>query len=110
MPAPIAPCTSASEALTIWMLSTAMKAPSVAPSTAIQVRAETAWVAGAGAACGAGRAESVGWRAVMVASLSQAIGRDPQPGMTRGQHHRLGVDHRLGRHAGAQEATQAAVV
>src|SRR3954463_7065422 len=41
MPAPIAPWMSASEALTIWMLSTAMKAPSVAPSTAIQVLAET---------------------------------------------------------------------
>ena len=37
MPAPIAPWMSASEALTIWMLSTAMKAPSVAPITAIQV-------------------------------------------------------------------------
>ena len=37
MPAPIAPWISASEALTIWMLSTAMKAPSVAPITAIQV-------------------------------------------------------------------------
>src|SRR5882672_1123775 len=41
MPAPIAPWMSASEALTIWMLSTAMKAPSVAPNTAIQVLAET---------------------------------------------------------------------
>src|ERR1700729_1551202 len=37
MPAPIAPWMSASEALTIWMLSTAMKAPSVAPNTASQV-------------------------------------------------------------------------
>ncbi len=41
MPAPIAPWMSASEALTIWMLSTAMKAPSVAPNTASQVFAET---------------------------------------------------------------------
>ena len=41
MPAPIAPWMSASEALTIWMLSTAMKAPSVAPNTAIQVLTET---------------------------------------------------------------------
>src|ERR1700716_773969 len=46
MPAPIAPWMSASEALTIWMLSTAMKAPSVAPITAIQVFAEIAGVAG----------------------------------------------------------------
>ena len=45
MPAPIAPWMSASEALTIWMLSTAMKAPSVAPITAIQVFAETAGAA-----------------------------------------------------------------
>ena len=51
MPAPIAPWISASEALTIWMLSTAMKAPSVAPITAIQV---FAGIAGAAAplACG----------------------------------------------------------
>src|ERR1700722_16144990 len=40
---------SASDALTIWMLSTAMKAPSVAPNTAIQVRVDTA---GAAAVCG----------------------------------------------------------
>jgi hypothetical protein len=46
MPAPIAPWMSASEALTIWMLSNAMKAPSVAPITAIQVLAETAGAAG----------------------------------------------------------------
>ena len=52
MPAPIAPWISASEALTIWMFSTAMKAPSVAPITAIQVLAGIA-----GAAAGAGIAE-----------------------------------------------------
>src|SRR4051795_13622539 len=50
MPAPIAPWMSASEALTIWMLSTAMKAPRVAPSTAIQVLAETVLAETAGAA------------------------------------------------------------
>src|SRR5438067_331341 len=50
MPAPIAPWMSASEALTIWMFSTAMKAPSVAPITAIQVLVETAGVAGAATA------------------------------------------------------------
>src|SRR5258706_7305060 len=37
MPAPIAPWMSASDALTIWMLSTAMKAPSVEPPTAIHI-------------------------------------------------------------------------
>ena len=52
MPAPIAPWMSASEALTIWMLSTAMKAPSVAPITAIQVLAETAGAAAVAAFCG----------------------------------------------------------
>src|SRR6516165_6955913 len=41
MPAPIAPWMSASEALTIWILSTAMKAPSVAPTTPIQVLSGT---------------------------------------------------------------------
>src|SRR6266436_1447615 len=51
MPAPIAPWMSASEALTICMLRTAMKAPSVAPSTAIQVFTETVDEAGAGMTC-----------------------------------------------------------
>src|SRR5690348_13260502 len=50
---------SASEALTIWMLSTAMNAPSVEPITAIQVRAVT------------GPAT-----AVMVASLPGRLGVD----------------------------------
>src|SRR5579862_1948869 len=49
-PAPMAPWISASEALTIWMLSTAMKAPSVAPNTAIQVFKDTACGGTAGAA------------------------------------------------------------
>ena len=38
----MAPWMSASEALTIWMLSTAMKAPSVDPITAIQHMNEVA--------------------------------------------------------------------
>ena len=42
---PMAPWMSATEALTIWMLSTAMNAPSVAPITAIHVLAETASLA-----------------------------------------------------------------
>src|ERR1700761_6327167 len=91
MPAPIAPWISASEALTIWMLSTAMKAPSVAPSTAIQVRAETAGVAGAVAARGAGRVESVDWSVAMMASFSSVVGDDPQAALARGHHGRLGV-------------------
>src|SRR5437763_10123217 len=64
MPAPIAPWMSASEALTIWMLRTAMKAPSVAPITAIQVLADTAGVAGAAAGAGMLAAEvplKAGW-------------------------------------------------
>src|SRR5882757_6573220 len=69
MPAPIAPWMSASEALTIWMLSTAMKAPSVAPITAIQVLTET--VAAGAAGCAAvetgpdGAAVRAGWSVVI---------------------------------------------
>ncbi|MGY4467038.1 hypothetical protein ACVWWK_002720 [Bradyrhizobium sp. LB9.1b] len=72
MPAPIAPWMSASEALTIWMFSTAMKAPSVAPITAIQVLAETAGVAGA-ARAGMPAAEAAfraGWRVLMEGLVS----------------------------------------
>ena len=67
MPAPIAPWMSASEALTIWMLSTAMKAPSVAPMTAIQVLAETAGAAVVAADWGAliSGALKAGWSAVI---------------------------------------------
>src|ERR1700738_22389 len=78
MPAPIAPWISASEALTIWMLSTAMKAPSVAPMTAIQVLAEIAGSAFPAATCGgwpprlAVEAFIVGWSAVMGSPLAQA--------------------------------------
>src|ERR1700755_278236 len=71
MPAPIAPWMSASEALTIWMFSTAMNAPSVAPITAIQVLADTAGVAGAAAEVGRLAAEAalrVGWSVLMEAS------------------------------------------
>src|SRR3954451_20132370 len=72
MPAPIAPWMSASEALTIWMFSTAMKAPSVAPITAIQVLVETTGVA---AAAGAGRlaaeaAFRAGWSVLMKGLVS----------------------------------------
>src|SRR5712691_5374423 len=75
MPAPIAPWISASEALTIWMLSTAMKAPSVAPATAIQVFAETAGAAGAPAS-GAGSSAAalkVGWSAVIGISANGVV-------------------------------------
>src|SRR5215468_4632174 len=64
---------SASDALTIWILSTAMKAPSVAPATASQVFAETVEAAEVGAAGRAmpaefetdGAAVRAGWSAVM---------------------------------------------
>src|SRR5437764_5179719 len=65
---------SASDALTIWMLSTAMKAPSVAPITAIQVFVETAGVALSGVAAALGAPISaetalrVGWNVVMAVS------------------------------------------
>src|SRR6478609_8630726 len=116
---------SASEALTIWMLSTAMKAPSVAPAMAIQVLAETA---GAGvvtdrSSSPAGTASMAGCSVVMVvcsslareALLNGLSGRRQPPG-TRvhstarlgalrcetlfafafGDRHRSGVDGRLG--------------
>jgi hypothetical protein len=71
---------SASEALTIWMLRTAMKAPSVAPITAIQVFAEIAGVAAVGAAfnspvLAAEAALMVGWSAVMSVSSCSGRGR-----------------------------------
>src|SRR5262245_17024102 len=56
MPAPIAPWMSASEAFTIWMLSTAMNAPSAEPMTAIHVLSGTAL----SAACAPGARETVG--------------------------------------------------
>src|ERR1700747_557204 len=70
IPAPIAPWMSASEALTIWMFSTAMNAPGVAPLTAIRVFAETAGVAGAAGAgmLAAEAAVRVGCSALMEAS------------------------------------------
>src|SRR3954447_2183807 len=72
MPAPIAPWMSASEALTIWMFSTAMKAPSVEPITAIQVLGETTGVA---ITAGAGRlvaevAFRAGWSVLMKGLVS----------------------------------------
>src|SRR5689334_22946421 len=58
----------ASEALTIWMLSTAMNAPSVAPITASQVLVETAGAAAAGRPSPAGTASMVVCNEVMVLS------------------------------------------
>jgi len=71
MPAPIAPWISASDALTIWMFSTAMKAPSVAPITAIQVLVDTAGVMVAATEAGILAAEAaltVVWSVLMEAS------------------------------------------
>src|SRR6516162_4588295 len=73
MPAPIAPWMSASEALTIWMFRTAMKAPSVAPMTAIHILAETAGVAGVARLAGAEKAvQRVACRAVNGGTLWRA--------------------------------------
>src|ERR1700755_1252199 len=63
IPAPIAPWMSASEALTIWMLSTAMKAPSVEATMAIQVLSEATGGA-AGAVASAAVGEDAGDRAI----------------------------------------------
>src|SRR6202007_2076707 len=72
MPAPIAPWMSASEALTIWMLSTAMKAPSVAPITASQVLAETTGSVETGAILAPGIVSRVADIVVMTVSSSLA--------------------------------------
>src|SRR5260370_37518386 len=72
MPAPIAPWISASDALTIWMLSTAMKAPSVAPTTASQFVAETAGGGGGGGSLAGGTGVACGlepWRAGVLCVL-----------------------------------------
>src|SRR5665213_976031 len=88
MPAPIAPWMSTSEALTIWMLSTAMKAPSVAPNTASQVFELTAAAAGAGLlwdCCvlrAADPASIVVWSAVMEVS-SRGQRQDALGGLVR---------------------------
>src|SRR5262245_32489649 len=114
MPAPIAPWMSASEALTIWMLSTAMKAPSVAPATAIQVLADTAGSAAAAARLPAKSVEEAALRAgcsVVMAVSSRSggggvhrsvavdrgrgVGGDLARRFARGDHGRLGVDGRL---------------
>src|SRR5690348_15324864 len=117
---------SASEALTIWMLSTAMKAPSVAPITASQVLAETAGAAGAaeGGRCSlAGMASTIVCSVVMVVS-SQTRGMHPQRSAARlratrrealfgfafGNNFRLGIDRRHGRHARSQQPLQVLVV
>ena len=91
MPAPIAPWMSASEALTIWMLSTAMKAPSVAPMTAIQVFAAIAGSALAEAAAGCeGWSPRLAAKAAFMADWCAVIG-----GLLVGQRQNaLGVEIR----------------
>jgi hypothetical protein len=79
---------SASEALTIWMLRTAMKAPSVAPITAIQVFAEIAGVAAVGAAfnspvVAAEAALMVGWKRGHVGLLLLGQRQDALGGLRR---------------------------
>src|SRR5258706_573033 len=87
---------SASDALTIWMLSTAMKAPSVAPPTAIQVFAETAGAAmGCGRSAGKEAALIVGWSGVMAIS-SRFRGRRVGNGRFEGGPVKLGEGPRGG--------------
>src|ERR1700759_2544457 len=94
MPAPIAPWMSASEALTIWMFSTAMKAPSVAPTTASQVLAGIEGVAGAAGPV-LETLPRVAWSAVIAASSASGrrmARRNPRLGLALGDRGRLGVD------------------
>src|SRR5882672_2803808 len=74
IPAPIAPWISASEALTIWMLSTAMNAPSVAPNTASQVLAETVLAETAGASGVACTRSILAGAAALMVGCSAVIG------------------------------------
>src|SRR3954470_4121968 len=98
---------SASEALTIWMLSTAMKAPSVAPITASQVFAETAGAA-AGTTVGSPSLAELMWTVVCSGvifvcsrprahSFRSGLGaarREPLLGLALGDRGRFGVDSR----------------
>src|SRR5882724_6144276 len=122
---------SARDELTIWMLSTARKAPRAAPTTASQVLAVTlasastlslacgdsgsTGVARCGAAAMSGSrrpmADMAGLRAWPDGSaLSRlARGRDADEAAAAGalgQHGRLGIDRRLDRHPRAQQAGQ----
>src|SRR5437762_10995157 len=126
MPAPIAPWMSASDALTIWMLSTAMKAPSVAPTTASQVFAETVRAAGTGCGRSLLRVEAalmVYGSAIMGISLRLAeralaavrphrqwVRDELAGGLAFGNHRRLGVDGRFRRHARTQQTFEVVVV
>src|SRR5215470_9624086 len=135
MPAPIAPWMSASEALTIWMLRTAMKAPSVEPMTATHIRNAPAVSTDRSADEGAMDGGTVGLsfgaiaRAVMTAApaacrsvraagtgLPRAIGLSgrqlPHSGrlVASSQLSGLGIDGRLNRHAGAQQPAELGLV
>src|SRR5579883_1219902 len=117
MPAPMAPCTSASEALTIWMFSTAMKAPRVEPITAIQVRKGTWSAMAACLSCGGPRRQaSAADRQEQLDGVGEALGAGAQRaqlGLALGVehlHHRGVADaiaepgQRQGRTAGGQRA------
>src|ERR1700743_2881656 len=109
MPAPIAPWMSASEALTIWMFSTAMKAPSVAPTTASQV---LAGVQGGAAGPVLETLPRVAWSAVIAASSASGrrmARRDPRLGLALGDRGHLGVDGGHRRHARPQQAVEAVI-
>src|SRR6478752_3023120 len=113
---------SASEALTIWILSTAMKAPSVAPVTASQVFAEIAGGAAGNGLALAGTASLVACSVVMVVSprarddasvgCRAGVARC-EPfliGETLGDSSRFRIDGRLSRHARPQAAVQTRIV
>src|SRR5260221_4412819 len=125
---------SASDALTIWMLSTAMNAPSVAPATASQIFGETAGsdVLAALVVCARSPltlGEAVWSMAGWSAGLDDALPDPRWPGLAArlldaarsdagrrcllvmfGEHGCLGIDGRLRRHAWAQQAGQVAIV
>src|SRR5207244_11261096 len=113
-------------ALPIWMLSTAMKAPSVAPTTASQVFAETVRAAGTGCGRSLLRVEAalmVYGSAIMGISLRLAeralaavrphrqwVRGELACGLAFGNHRRLGVDGRFRLHARTQQPCEVVVV
>src|SRR6516164_9189103 len=135
MPAPMAPWISASEALTIWMLRIAMKAPRVEPRTATQVLSGTR----SALSIGGSAATEAAWTAAMISALpyvfvgcAKAAARFVRRGaltspagqyraakraaLTRagrlplGEDRGFGVDRRDHRHAGPQHPGELRVV
>src|SRR5258705_11907395 len=109
-PVPMPPSMLSSEALVIWMLRIAMKAPIIAAKMAIH----TVTLARSGLAGAAGRVTGVeaGGESVVMASPLRSVGNSGFRGRPRRMarvRRRRGCDGRDHRHAGAQFDRRAAV-